>query len=170
VELALPSGTTVPLGPAGPRLEVYGRMDLALLDRTEWRGAAVDIIDFKTGADAKLTAARMGREGASLQLGVYLAAAESLGASSGRVWMIKPQENPVSLDMAELPLALVKLEQLGRHLETGRYGALTAEQSEYSPAGYTWPLACAPIDEAVLRAKFAETFGKPDDLTEECDA
>jgi hypothetical protein len=170
VELALPGGTTVPLGPAGPRLEVYGRMDLALLDRTEWRGAAVDIIDFKTGADAKLTAARMGREGASLQLGVYLAAAESLGASSGRVWMIKPQENPVSLDMAELPLALVKLEQLGRHLETGRYGALTAEQSEYSPAGYTWPLACAPIDEAVLRAKFAETFGKPDDLTEERDA
>ena len=33
------------------RLPVVGRMDLVRLDRPEWRGASVDIVDFKTGGD-----------------------------------------------------------------------------------------------------------------------
>jgi hypothetical protein len=156
VELPLPAGAFVPLGP-NDRVAVHGRMDLVLLDRPEWRGAQVDIVDFKTGADAKLSAAAMAR-GAALQLGVYLAAAESLGAAGGRVWMLKPGAPAAAVRMDELPAALTPLAQLGRHLATGRYGALTPDRTDYSH-GFEWPLACAPVRHAVLEKKFAATFG-----------
>ncbi|MBI2516031.1 MAG: PD-(D/E)XK nuclease family protein [Opitutae bacterium] len=160
VEAKLPEGTAIPLGADCERLEIIGRMDLALLDRPEWGGAQVDIVDFKTGADAKLSAERMAR-GASLQLGVYLAAVESLGAAGGRVWMLKPgNERPVSMEMRELSVALAPLAQLARHLATGRYGALTPDRTDFS-RGYEWPLACTPIRHAVLEKKFAATFGAP---------
>jgi hypothetical protein len=86
VEADLPHGTEISLG-SGETLVVHGRMDLALLDRPEWSGATVAIVDFKTGQDLKLTAERMAR-GASLQLGVYLAAVQSLGAAGGRGWVV----------------------------------------------------------------------------------
>ena len=161
VELSLPRGVTLPLGEDGERLEVYGRMDLVLLDRTEWRGAAVEIVDFKTGGDAKLSAARMGRDGGSLQLGIYLAAARELGATAGRVWMVKPDATPpLPLGMEELAEALALLPRLGRQLREGRYGALTPDRSDYAGEGFAWPLACVPISQVVLRAKFAVTFGE----------
>jgi hypothetical protein len=161
VELSLPRGATVPLGASGQRLEVFGRLDLVLLDRTEWRGARVDVVDFKTGGDTKISAAKMARDGSSLQLGVYLAAAQSLGADAGRVWMVKPDGAAVpALGMEELDVALAGLERLGRQLATGRYGALTPERSPYAFGGYAWPLACAPVPNAVLRAKFVVTFGE----------
>ncbi|MES1166837.1 MAG: PD-(D/E)XK nuclease family protein, partial [Pseudomonadota bacterium] len=69
VEAKLPAGTAIDLGAEGGRLGIAGRMDLALSDRPEWAGAQADIVDFKTGADARLTARAMAR-GASLQLGV----------------------------------------------------------------------------------------------------
>ena len=123
-----------------------------------WEGAQVEVIDFKTGADARLAAAAMAR-GASLQLGVYLAAARALGAAGGRVWMLKPDNGPAGrLDMAELPVALAALAQLGRHLSTGVYGALTPDRTEFT-LGWEWPLACAPIRHAVLARKHALTFG-----------
>lgn len=160
VEIPLPRGATVPLGPGGGRLVVHGRMDLALLDRPEWGGAAVDVVDFKTGTDAKLAIDRMARTGASLQLGIYLAAIESLGVRDGRVWMLKPGNGPAgSVGLEELPQALAPLAQLGRHLSTGCYGALTPDRNEYSASGDSWPLACTPIPAATLAAKFAATFG-----------
>jgi PD-(D/E)XK nuclease superfamily len=156
VEAALPPGATIALGDAGS-IAVHGRMDLVLLDRPAWAGAQVDIVDFKTGADAKLSAERMAR-GASLQLGVYLAAAESLGAAGGKVWMLKPEAGtPPAVTMDELPQALAALAQLGRHLATGCYGALTVDRTEFSH-GYEWPLACPPVRHAVLTKKFAATF------------
>ncbi len=156
-ELRLPAGTTIALEPGGTRLGIAGQMDLVLSDRPEWNGAAVDIVDFKTGADAKLSAGAMGR-GASLQLGVYLAAVESLGAREGRVWMVKPDAlPPAGVGFDELPVALSGLAQLARHLETGRYGALTTDRTDFSH-GYEWPLACAPVRHAVLKAKFALSF------------
>lgn len=157
VEAKLPEGATVPLG-NGERLPVHGRMDLVLLDRPEWTGAQVDIVDFKTGADANLSAERMAR-GASLQLGVYLAAVASLGVAGGRVWMLKPEAGAgAALELMELPAALAALAQLGRHLATGRYGALTPDRTEFFH-GYEWPLACTPVRHAVLTQKFAATFG-----------
>ena len=48
VEIRLPDGATVPLGPAGP-FRVHGRIDLVITDRPAWAGATVDIVDFKTG-------------------------------------------------------------------------------------------------------------------------
>jgi hypothetical protein len=159
-EVRLPAAASVPIGAKGERLAVTGRMDAVFLDRVDWTGAAVEIVDFKTGGDALLSAARMARKGSALQLGVYLAAAQSLGATSGRVWMIKPEAGGVaSMDMGELPQALLPLETIARHLETGRYGALTPDKSAHASAGFVWPLACAPIPEAVLADKFAVTFG-----------
>ncbi len=157
-EAWLPAGATIPLG--GGRLPVVGRMDLVRLDRPDWRGARVDVIDFKTGGDLSLSAARMARDGSSLQLGVYLAAALSLGAAGGRVWMVKPGEGEAAaLGAEELDAALAPLARLERFFATGVYGALTRDRSEYAPPGYAWPLACAPVPEATLRAKFAATFG-----------
>jgi hypothetical protein len=156
-EALLPRGASVPLDD-GARLAVHGRIDLARLDRAEWGGAAVDIIDFKTGGDQELSAQRMAKSGASLQLGIYLAAVESLGATSGRVRMLKPEPGRAApIEMSELPLALARLAQLGRHLATGRYGALTPDRTGFS-RGFDWPLACTPIRRAVLDKKFAATF------------
>jgi hypothetical protein len=141
------------------RLPVVGRLDLVRLDRPEWRGANVDIIDFKTGGDLDLSAERMARSGASLQLGVYLAGVRSLGAASGRVWMLRPEPGAAAMiDFATLDPALAKLDWLGVALTRGIFGALTRDRSDYAPPGYTWPLACTPVRHAILREKFARTF------------
>ncbi len=140
------------------RLPVVGRMDLVRLDRPEWRGAQVDIVDFKTGGDLNLSVERMARSGASLQLGVYLAAARSLGARSGRVWMVKPDATAM-IDFGVLDVALAKLDWLAAAMTRGVYGALTKDRSDYAPPGYAWPLASTPVRHAVLAAKFAATFG-----------
>ncbi len=165
VEARLPAAV-IPLG-AGETLAVTGRMDLVLLDQPSWRGAQVDIVDFKTGADDKLSAGRMAR-GASLQLGIYLAALASAGAAGGRVWLLKPSGAATSLEMIELPLALASLAQIGRHLASGCYGALTPDRTEFSH-GYEWPLACPPVGHAVLAKKFAATFGAPAETEETSD-
>jgi len=158
VEADLPTGATIPIG-GDLRFPVYGRMDLVLLDRPAWDGAEVDIVDFKTGADPKLSAERMAACGASLQLGVYLAAIKSMGVAGGRVLMLKPDAGEAgALAVADLPVALALLTRLGQHLSTGRYGALTADRTEFTH-GFDWPLACAPVRHAVLAAKFAATFG-----------
>lgn len=156
VEAKLPAGTSIPVGD-GP-LAIAGRMDLALSSAPGWAGAEVEVVDFKTGADARLSARAMAR-GASLQLGVYLAAVATLGVAGARVWMLKPEgAKPSSLGLSELPEALAALGQIGRHLASGRYGALTADRTDFSQ-GYDWPLACTPVRHAVLAAKFAATFG-----------
>ncbi|MDE3084752.1 MAG: PD-(D/E)XK nuclease family protein, partial [Verrucomicrobiota bacterium] len=146
----------VPLG-GSASIAVRGRIDLVLLDQPDWSGAQADIIDFKTGGDEKLSVKRMAEHGDSLQLGIYLAAAASLGLADGRIWMLKPDEPPSSLSLEELPGALKKLDQLGRHLATGRYGALTPDRTGFIE-GCPWPLACAPIAHETLVAKFAVTF------------
>jgi hypothetical protein len=159
-EVNLPTGATIPLGSTGARFPVYGRVDLVRIDRTDWRNARVDVVDFKTGKDDKLTTLKMGRTGASLQLGIYLEAMRSVGAPQGRVHLLKPDAGDGgSLGMEELPEALTCLAQLGRHLESGVYGALTADYSAYSPGGCPWPLASAPVPMQILREKFAVTFG-----------
>lgn len=156
VETELPAGTAIAVADAGP-VRIAGRMDLALSDRPEWSGAEVEIVDFKTGTDAPMTARAMAR-GASLQLGIYLAAVKTLGVAGGRVWMVKPDgAPPAGLGLTELPEALAALEQIGRHLATGRYGALTPDRTDFS-RGFEWPLACPPVPHAVLRSKFAATF------------
>ena len=158
VEAKLPAGTAIRLGGEDERLGIAGRMDLVLSDRPEWAGARVEVVDFKTGADARLSARAMAR-GASLQLGLYLAAVGTLGVAGAQVWMLKPDAGkPSRLGLSELPEALASLAQLSRHLTTGRYGARTADRTDFSH-GYEWPLACTPIRHALLEQKFAATFG-----------
>ena len=164
-EYRLPDGVLLPAGKpdSDARIAVRGRMDLLRLSRQGFEGADVQIVDFKTGGDnARISAASMGAKGASLQLGVYLAAAQSLGATSGRVWMFKPaQAAPACVDMAELweGGALAGLERIHRHIARGCYGALTADRSEYTFGATGWPIACAPIPHAILKEKFERTFG-----------
>jgi hypothetical protein len=167
-ELRLPAGVLVPLGVSGGSLAVTGRMDVVFRDRTDWLGADVLVVDFKTGSDPLLSAERMGEKGASLQLGVYLAAMRALGAQSGRVWMLKPEPGGVAvMEMGELDQALLPLGQIALHLESGRYGALTPDKSIHAPSGCIWPLACTPVPEAVLVKKFAATFGETVAKTED---
>lgn len=155
-EARLPEGAAVLAGDAG-RVPVHGRMDLVLSDRPGWDGARIEIVDFKTGGEAKLSARRMASSGASLQLGVYLQAARSAGAA-GSVWMLKPEDRPMRIGMEDLDRACAKLVILGAHLATGIYGARTPDRNEYT-RGFEWPLACAPIGAAILESKFARTFG-----------
>jgi hypothetical protein len=156
IEARVPDGATVPVG-GGRTTPVGGRMDLVLSDRPSWAGARVQIVDFKTGGDSGISVRRMASSGASLQLGVYLAAARSLGAS-GSVWMLRPGAKPTKIATDELEAACGKFAIIGAHLETGIYGARTRARTEYTHP-FEWPLACAPIGEAVLDAKFEATFG-----------
>jgi hypothetical protein len=156
VESPLPEGATIPVGRSG-RLRVHGRVDLVLSDRPGWNRAAIEVVDFKTGGGSALSAKRMASQGLALQLGVYLLAAQSAGAT-GRVWMFKPEEAPAPLGMDELERASAKLEVLGAHLATGIFGARTPDRNEYSRL-FEWPLACAPIAAAILESKFEATFG-----------
>jgi hypothetical protein len=168
-EMRLPEGATVEFGD-GDRLVVTGRMDAVFLDRAEWLGAELNIVDFKTGGDFMLSAKRMAGHGEGLQLGIYLAAARSLGAKSGRVWMVKPEVGGVaSIEMGELPQALALLGRVGVHLTTGHYGALTADKSRHAAGGCDWPLACVPVPAGVLAEKFAVTFGDLGAETEDGD-
>lgn len=165
-EARLPPGAAVTRG--AWRLPVTGRMDLVRLSRPAWAGAEVDIIDFKTGGDPELTAERMARSGASLQLGVYLAGLRSVGAKAGRVWMLKPEPGARAvIGLEELDAALAKLDGLAAAMTRGIYGALTPDRSDYAPSGYAWPLACTPVKQAVLAAKFAVTFGAAETMEAE---
>lgn len=166
-EMWLPDGVQISL-PGGGEIAVNGRMDVVCADRAEWAGSTVDIVDFKTGDDPSLSAERMAKNGSALQLGVYLAAARSLGAQDGRVWMIKPAHGAMaSMEMNELGEALLLLEKIATHLASGRYGALTPDRSTHVAARLVWPLACTPVPAAVLREKFAATFGEVAPVAEE---
>jgi hypothetical protein len=158
VECRLPEGATIPVGRAG-RLGVQGRVDFVLADRPGWSGAEVDIVDFKTGGGSAFSSRRMGSTGEALQLGVYLLAAQSAGAS-GRVWMFKPDAAPRAMDGAAVASSAGKLDVLGAHLATGIFGALTPDRDEYTRV-FEWPLACAPIGYTTLEGKFEATFGAP---------
>ncbi|HZZ20748.1 MAG TPA: PD-(D/E)XK nuclease family protein [Opitutaceae bacterium] len=162
-EVRLPEGATVPVG-KGRRIGVIGKMDLVLSTLPRWSGARMEVVDYKTGGDSALSAKSMASRGASLQLGVYLEAARSLGAT-GSVWMLKPEDRPKNLPMDAMEAACAKLVVIGDHVATGIYGALTVDRTDYSH-GFEWPLACAAIPEGVLRSKFAATFGadEPQDL------
>jgi hypothetical protein len=156
VEVVLPEGSTIPVG-NGRRVGVTGRMDFVLSDTPAWSGARVEIVDFKTGGDSGVSVKKMASSGASLQLGVYLSAALSAGAT-GNVWMLKPDEQATRVAGEDLDVACSKLRIIGDHLETGLYGARTRDRTEFTH-GFIWPLACVPIAEVILDAKFAATFG-----------
>jgi hypothetical protein len=156
VEVEVPAGATIPAGRAG-RIPVQGRMDLVLSGAAGWPGSRVEIADYKTGGGPMMSPKRMESTGASLQLGVYLHAVLSAGASAS-VWMLKPEEKPRMMGEEALVRASAKLAILGEHLVSGLYGALTPDRDEFT-RGFEWPLACAPIAASVLEAKFAATFG-----------
>ncbi|MEZ5275650.1 MAG: PD-(D/E)XK nuclease family protein [Opitutaceae bacterium] len=156
VEYSLPRGTAIPTR-SGP-LEVSGRLDLVILDRPGWEDATVKIVDFKTGADESLSADKMGRRGAGLQLGVYLKAAMELGAVHAVVRMIHSVEGKDS-EMTDTSLDAVQpaFDRLGGMILSGRFGPLTPDRSPYGRA-VALPMACVPVEHAILQEKFNLTF------------
>ena len=72
----------------------------------------------------------------------------------------QPAHNSAYLEMEELPLALESLDRIRGMLETGRYGALTKEQSDYAHGRFVWPLACTPIPSAILKQKHEATLAE----------
>jgi len=155
VERNLDAEALLPLG--AHAIPLRGRMDLVRSDRPGWRGASIDVVDFKTGGDSSLSARRMGTKGESVQLGVYLQAVMRAGARDARVWMIKPDEVSV-LHHDELDTALRSLDWLAAAVDRGVYGALTPDRSPYGFDGYEGPRAVRPVPAAVLQKKFAQTF------------
>jgi hypothetical protein len=157
IEYTLPGTAWVGLG-GEAKLGLRGRIDAVFTDQPEWRGASVEVVDFKTGTEGVFSAEAMAG-GRSLQLGLYLEALRNLGVRSGGVWMVRPGlQPPRRVGMGELDKALAGLSRLRRHLESGTYGALTADQTLYSSSSLQWPLACPPLPAAVLKEKFARSF------------
>ncbi len=157
IEYRLPAAAWIGLGD-DVRLALRGRLDAVFADQPEWRGATVEVIDFKTGTEGLFSAKAMAR-GRSLQLGLYLEALRNLGVRNGGVWMVRPSlQPPRRIGLEELEQALAGLARLRRHVVSGTYGALTADRTAYSEKGLQWPLACPPIPAAVLKAKFARSF------------
>jgi len=156
IEYPLPGDTV--LSTAHGDLAVAGRLDLAILDQPDWDGALARVIDFKTGRDQSLDAARMGRMGQSLQLGVYLQSALALGARSASVEMIRAGQEPgPTITSDELFLIQPAFDFLGAMVQTGKFGQLTADRTRFQSVFET-PLACVPIPATVLKRKFQETF------------
>ena len=157
VEAWLPEAAKLTL--PGWTIPLHGRIDVARADRPGWAGARVHLYDYKSGvAEKALDAARMAAKAESLQLALYLDAVRSLGAAEARIWKLTADE-ATSLGLGELDAALADLPRLLRAMRVGRYGALTPDRNPYGgKLPWVWPLACAPIAERDLRAKYALTF------------
>jgi len=156
VEWWLPSAASLNLD--GIPLPLRGRLDVVRSDRRGWEGAQLHLYDYKTGkGDDALSASRMAAKGESLQLGVYLAGARSLGVAGAQVWKLQPKKTS-SISEAELDEAMGGLARLARALRTGKFGALTADITGRGADPWTWPLATVPVPARNLRAKYAATF------------
>jgi hypothetical protein len=158
-----PLSGDIMLSTVSGEIGISGRVDLAILDRPEWSGASVRVLDFKTGSDKPLDAGKMGRLGQSLQLGVYLQSALSLGARSASVEMIRvgQERGPVITD-DELPLIQPAFDVLGRMVHTGKFGQQTADRTRFGRV-FEAPLACLPIPFSILEKKIQVTFPENSD-------
>jgi PD-(D/E)XK nuclease superfamily protein len=142
VEVATPSGT----------LKLRGRADFIASDRSELAGAAVQIVDFKTGGTQAPSMSSLGK-GHGHQFASYRLMARDLGAASARVGIARPDEVKLELfadaDDAALREIFAPLARLQREMRFGRRGALVARYG----ACETLPVATRAIEPEVLAAK-----------------
>lgn len=147
---------------AGP-LQLRARPDLLLLDRPEIAGAACRVVDLKTGSAAAAVATTPahlagGRGlGQAAELAVVLAGGADPSATCAAV--LGPEAvcweafTASDLDTPEAREALSALAQLQNGLRFGqRVSSVNAARSPNGGAE-TLPLACTPLDPAVLAAK-----------------
>ena len=155
-----PSGATVPAGDAGPvpvpRPGGPGAFRPAAAGRA--RGSRSSTT--RPGPGRRSRRRRMASTGAALQLGVYLQAALSAGASGG-VWMLKPEEPPRRIGAEELDLACAKLEDHRRAPLDGDLRRADARPGRVHPRIRVAARVRADRARRSWRRKFARTFGLP---------
>jgi hypothetical protein len=138
----------------GLRLE--GRMDLALSDKAGFEGAAVLIIDFKTGRSAPPSMATLD-QGKGFQFAAYYLMAKKAGAESVRVALINPTKDLKDVfgegDEAELQRKIGALARVQNELDFGQAGPMNARWGacEVLPMATSWISARTLERKAALR-------------------
>src|SRR5262249_14860914 len=149
-----------------------GRIDLILarspVSKSNLGQSEIWIVDFKTGNSKSLLASWKTDEartaglrkklirGDAVQLGLYGLAARELGAETIGLSLLSPRTN---LDQPQLDLAEIAEQSdfwtaLYRMQETGVFGLLGPIRSDFRFAA-DYPLATIPIDDELLREKWA---------------
>lgn len=156
------------------KLRFRGRIDL-ILARSLANGPSLDrlqvwIVDYKTGNQKSLVSpswnkdarfAGLGKKlvrGDGVQLGLYGMAAREVGTEQVALSLLSPRTNldQPQLDLNELTLHSEFWEALYQMQETGTFGLLGPIRSDFSFAA-AYPLATLPIEEELLREKWALT-------------
>ena len=156
------------------KLRFRGRIDL-ILARSLVRGSPLDrlqvwIVDYKTGNQKSLVSSSWNEDarfaglrkklvrGDAVQLGLYGMAARELGTEQVALSLLSPRTNldQPQLDLEELTSHSEFWEALYQMQETGTFGLLGPIRSDFSFAA-AYPLATLPIDEELLRERWALT-------------
>jgi hypothetical protein len=173
-EWILDSPQIVSLG-ENEKLRFRGRIDLILarsrVGEANLGQSEIWIVDFKTGnykpllgsssksAEPRATSLRKKLiRGDAVQLGLYGLAARELGAGTIGLSLLSPRTNldQPQLDLAEIAEHSDFWSALYHMQETGVFGLLGPIRSDFGFAA-DYPLATIPIDEEVLREKWAIT-------------
>jgi hypothetical protein len=173
-EWTLDSPQIVSLG-ENEKLRFRGRIDLILtrsrIGEANLGQSEIRIVDFKTGNYKPLLApswrtpetraAGVRRKlihGDAIQLGLYGLAARELGAGMIGLSILSPRTNldQPQVDLVEIAEHSDFWSALYRMQETGVFGLLGPIRSDFSFAA-DYPLATIPIDEELLREKWALT-------------
>lgn len=155
-------------------LRFRGRIDLILArpptNRSPLDRSQVWIVDYKTGNQKSLVSpswnedarfAGLGKKlvrGEAVQLGLYGMAARELGTEHVALSLLSPRTNldQPQLDLDELTSHSDFWEALHQMQETGTFGLLGPIRSDFSFAA-DYPLATLPIDQELLRERWALT-------------
>lgn len=151
-EWHLPDDCHLDLGD-GATLWLRGRVDLLRSDAPTF-GGPVSVIDFKTGAELKLTPAEI-RAGKGLQVVLYGEALRDSGASEVTLRVIRPEGGGTSRRVERAPI-MGLLRALARMQDTGIFGVRGAMYDEfgYCPA---YPMATLPTPADINDERWALT-------------
>jgi hypothetical protein len=158
----------------GSKLRVHGRIDLILAQTrpkdSQFAGANVWIVDYKTGNKKALTASGRTPElrlasvrkklvcGDAIQLGLYGFAARDLGAAEIKlsILSLRTELDRPQLAIADLAEHSDFWSELYRIQETGVFGLRGLIRSDFG-FGPDYPLATLPIDKEFLDEKWVLT-------------
>lgn len=153
-EWHLPEDCHIDVGD-GSVLRLRGRVDL-IRSETPRFGGPVTVIDFKTGAELRLTPAEI-RDGRGLQVVLYGEAMRELGAEAVTLRIVRPEGGRVSRAIGRDQIA-PQLRALCQMQDTGIFGVRGAMYDEF---GYrpTYPMATLPTPEDINDARWGLTHG-----------
>lgn len=142
----------------GTELFLRGRIDLVLS-----RGSGpLWVVDYKTGARSRPSASVMANTGVGLQVLLYALALKAAGAEEVQLTLASPLDPLVPqatagelLDDPKVASLLSTLQVMQR---TGVFGMKGGMAEEYGAVAQ-YPLAMLPVNDSILAAKRAITFG-----------